>query len=113
VFGKPQNESACECERSPEANLAQTLHLLNSREVQSKLDDGKGRAAQLAADKDRTNEQKLRELYHWVYAREPQEKELAYSLTYLEKPEFEKSSQKGYEDILWALINSKEFLFNH
>src|SRR4029079_15695961 len=37
VFGKPENASACECERSSEANLAQSLHLLNSSEVQGKL----------------------------------------------------------------------------
>ena len=45
VFGRPQADSACECERSAEANLAQSLHLLNSSEIQSKLSDGKGRAA--------------------------------------------------------------------
>ena len=37
VFGQPQADTACECERSQEANLAQSLHLLNSSEVQGKI----------------------------------------------------------------------------
>ena len=43
VFGQPQADTACECERSQEANLAQSLHLLNSSEVQSKIAGGSGR----------------------------------------------------------------------
>jgi hypothetical protein len=113
VFGKPRNESACECERSSEATLAQTLHMLNSREVQSKLNDGTGRAALLAADKDRSDEQKLGEMYLAVYARLPAPDELKYSLEYLSRDEFKDKKTAAYEDILWALINAKEFLFNH
>ena len=110
VFGKPPGESACECERSPESNLAQTLHLLNSREVQTKLTDGQGRVAVVANNKDLTAEQKVRELYHWAYAREPKPAELEFSLAYLDKPEFKDKPQPAYEDILWALLNAKEFL---
>src|SRR5262249_28409780 len=67
VFGKPEAASACECERSQEANLAQSLHLLNSSEVQGKLSSGTGRAARLAADTSRGDEDKVRELYLCVY----------------------------------------------
>jgi hypothetical protein len=59
VFGRPESSSACECERSSEANLAQSLHLLNSSEVQGKLSAGGGRAALLAADKNRSREDKI------------------------------------------------------
>ncbi|HEY2159232.1 MAG TPA: DUF1549 and DUF1553 domain-containing protein, partial [Isosphaeraceae bacterium] len=45
IFGRPKRESVCECERSSEANLSQTLHLLNSSELQGKLGHGTGRAA--------------------------------------------------------------------
>jgi hypothetical protein len=113
VFGKPQNQSACECERSGEATLAQTLHMLNSREVQSKLAEEQGRPVQLAADKDRSDEAKLDELYLAVYARRPTADEQKYSLEHLAREEFEKNKQPAWEDILWALINAKEFLFNH
>ncbi len=110
VFGKPENASACECERSSEANLAQSLHLLNSSEVQGKLSAAAGRAASLASDKDRTREQKVREIYLRVYSREPLADELAIAVGHLSKASDEKLA---YEDILWALVNTKEFLFNH
>ena len=110
VFGRPQATSPCECERSQEANLAQSLHLLNSNEVQGKLSTGDGRAAKLARDKDRSDPDKIRELYAWAYARPPDDGELSLTTDYLAKHE---NKQQAYEDILWALINTKEFLFNH
>ncbi|REK15768.1 MAG: DUF1549 domain-containing protein [Planctomycetota bacterium] len=110
VFGKPENSSACECERSSEANLAQSLHLLNSAEVQGKLSSGGARAALLAADQERSREAKVREIYLRVYSREPADDEMAVALGHLEKSKDEKLA---FEDILWALVNTKEFLFNH
>jgi len=109
VFGQPQADTACECERSQEANLAQSLHLLNSSEVQTKI--GSGRAAALASDAMRTHEEKIREIYRWTYSREPQPDELQIALAHIAR--HEKEPKVAYEDILWALINTKEFLFNH
>lgn len=111
VFGRPESSSACECERSSEANLAQSLHLLNSNEIQGKLTNGNGRAATLARDQSRPHEAKLRELYLLAFGRPPQADELAIALAHIEKNE--KEPNKAYEDIVWALINTKEFLFNH
>ncbi|MBT4863722.1 MAG: DUF1549 domain-containing protein, partial [Planctomycetaceae bacterium] len=111
VFGQPQGDTACECERSQEANLAQSLHLLNSNEVQTKIASGSGRAALLTNDKERTPELKVRELYRWVYSREPVAEELKIALAHIEK--HKASPKTAYEDIVWALINTKEFLFNH
>ncbi len=110
VFGMPVGETACECERSGEANLAQSLHLLNSGEVQGKLSSGSGRAALLARDQERSHEDKVRETYLWAFAREPDADELANCLSFIERHE---NKQHAYEDLLWALINTKEFLFNH
>lgn len=110
VFGRPESTSACECERSSEANLAQSLHLLNSSEVQGKLSAAGGRAALLAADTNRKREDKIREIYLRVYAREPLADEAAVALAHLDKTKDEKLA---FEDILWALVNTKEFLFNH
>ena len=64
---------------------------------------------------------KVRELYTTVYSREPEAKELELALNYLgkkprdkdEKAATKPAKQQGYEDIIWALINTKEFLFNH
>ncbi len=110
VFGRPESTSACECERSSEANLAQSLHLLNSSEVQGKLSAASGRAGLLAGDKNRSREEKVREIYLRVYSREPLADEAAVALGHLSKAKDEKLA---YEDILWALVNTKEFLFNH
>lgn len=110
VFGQPQADTACECERSQEANLAQSLHLLNSSEVQDKISNAAGRAALLAADK-RPHDARIRELYRWVYSREPNADELKIATAHLAK--HVKDSKPAYEDIVWALINTKEFLFNH
>ncbi|MBI3466365.1 MAG: DUF1553 domain-containing protein, partial [Planctomycetes bacterium] len=107
VFGKPQSDTACECERSSEANLAQSLHLLNSTEIQTKLQTG--RAAALAKQ-DRPHAERVQELYHWVYSRDPLADEVSVALAHIEKTE---NKQQAYEDILWALVNTKEFLFNH
>ncbi|MCO6459466.1 MAG: DUF1553 domain-containing protein [Pirellulaceae bacterium] len=108
VFGKPQAESACECERSSEANLAQSLHLLNSTDIQGKLSAGGGLCQQLADDTQRTDAEKVAELYYWAFARAPREGELQLVLDYLaQKP----NKRQAYEDIMWAVFNTKEFLF--
>jgi hypothetical protein len=111
VFGQPQGDTACECERSQEANLAQSLHLLNSNEVQSKVAGGSARPALLANDKARPDDAKIKELYRWVYSREPDAEELKIALAHLEK--HKDNAKLAYEDIVWALVNTKEFLFNH
>jgi hypothetical protein len=110
VFGRPEGSSACECERSQEANLAQSLHLLNSSEVQTKLSHGGGRAAELAKDDKRPPEEKVRWLYLAVFSRPVAEDELSVAVAHITKAE---NKQQAFEDILWALVNTKEFLFNH
>ena len=121
VFGRPDSSSSCECERSQDASLAQSLHLLNSKDVQDKLTSTNGCAALLAKDTTREDATKVRELYTTVYSREPDAKELELALNHLgkmpqakgEKADPKLDKQQGYEDIIWALINTKEFLFNH
>ncbi len=110
VFGKPKGESSCECERSQDASLAQSLHLLNSKEVHGLLTAKDGRIAKLAAEKERSDAERIRELYHWVYARPPVDEELEIAVGHITASE---NKTAAYEDILWALINTKEFLFNH
>lgn len=111
VFGMPQGDTACECERSQDANLAQSLHLLNSKEVQDKISKNGARAAALAADTERSHEDKITELYQVVFARNPRPDEMEVAVSYLNR--HKDNPRIGYEDILWALINTKEFLFNH
>jgi hypothetical protein len=74
------------------------------------LSDANGRAALLAADKAQSREQKIRDIYLRAYSREPQGDEVAVAVAHLSKAKDEKLA---FEDILWALVNTKEFLFNH
>src|SRR5205814_6285913 len=120
VFGRPDASSACECERSQDASLAQSLHLLNSKEIQEKLANDKGAAALLAQDHKRSDEEKIRQLYLSAYCRQPDDKEMTLTKEYIAKKTLDKndkeallSRREAYEDIIWALINTKEFLFNH
>ena len=110
VFGQPDSKTACECERSSEANLAQSLHLLNSDQMNQKLIAEGGRAAELAADVETPTGEKLRRLYKITFSREPTEQEVRTSVEYLAGNE---NQRQAWEDLIWALVNSKEFLFNH
>ncbi|MBC8114205.1 MAG: hypothetical protein H7062_07500 [Candidatus Saccharimonas sp.] len=85
--------------------------MLNSSEVQGKIADGNGRSGKFANDKDRPTDAKIKELYRWVYSREPDAEEMKIALAHVEK--HKDTPKLAYEDIIWALINSKEFLFNH
>lgn len=122
VFGRPDNASACACERSQDASLAQSLHLLNSKDIQAKLSAGNGRAAELANDEQRKDEDKMRELYLWAFSRQPLSNEIVIGSEHVEKKikqateakkDVKVARREAYEDIVWALISSKEFLFNH
>ena len=120
VFGRPDSSSACECERSQDASLAQSLHLLNAKEIQEKLADDKAVAATLAADTKRSEEEKIHELYLSAYSRLAEPKETHLATAYIARRMANKDDKEAltgkrqaYEDIVWALINTKEFLFNH
>ncbi|NNE93473.1 MAG: DUF1553 domain-containing protein [Verrucomicrobiales bacterium] len=125
VFGRPEMDSACECERVADANLAQSLHLINSDTIQNKLSNANGRAVQLAKATERPDNERLTELYLYALARNPKPEEIAAAQAHLNKKrtaaaadEKDKltpaiAEQEAFEDILWALLNTKEFLFNH
>ena len=107
VFGRPDSSSACECERSNDSSLVQWLHLLNSPDLQASI--SKGRAAKLAKDK-RSHAEKLNELYLLAYSRPIRPDELAKLEAHLQRAA---NLQRGYEDVVWLLLNTKEFSFNH
>jgi hypothetical protein len=109
VTGRPQRISACECERVNEASLAMTLHLLNSQEVQDKISRAGGRADQIAKD-PRPDAEKVTELFVLATGSKPSKEKLDLALEHIAK--YEKSKKTAYENIIWALLNSKSFLFN-
>lgn len=123
VFGRPQMDSACECERTADANLAQSLHLINSDAMQAALTSSSGRAAELAAATDRADEDRVHELYLRAVSRVAGPEELQIALAHLKKKRELSAAdpaklppataeKQAFEDILWVLVNTKEFLFN-
>jgi hypothetical protein len=127
VFGRPDSSSACECERSSNASLSQSLHLLNSKDLQTRLSTDGARPARLAAD-TRPPAERLADLYRMAFSRPPRPEEVAVFQEHLDrrlrsakpgKDDAEtaaaklKAGREAWEDTVWALLNSKEFLFNH
>ncbi|MFO0923194.1 MAG: DUF1549 and DUF1553 domain-containing protein [Pirellulales bacterium] len=121
VFGRPESESVCECERVQSSNLAQSLHLINANEIKNKLNRANGRADALAKD-SRPLEQRIDQLYMIAYSRTPTVDEMQAAKDYLQENRVDKdgkpidaqrSLQMNFQDLIWALINTKEFLFNH
>jgi hypothetical protein len=109
TFGRPTRETACECERPREANLAQALQLLNSSDLQNKVAAPQGRLALLLKEK-KSDDALIAELYLLAYGRQPRDAEFTAVRAYLAD---QKDRKAGFEDLLWALLNTKEFLFNH
>ena len=109
VFGRQRGAAACECGRnSAAAGLGQSLQLINGPEMQKKLGDGAGRAKRFATDTSRPVESQIEELFLAAYARRPTAAEEREVRSHLDGKE---RSAQAYEDVLWVLINSKEFLF--
>lgn len=110
IFGRPVRATVCECERSNEPSISQALHLLNSPEVNAKIAHRHGTARKLA-DSTLTDEQITDEIYLATVCRFPTDEERQ-----LMKSAFESSSgnrRVAVEDILWSVLNTKEFLYNH
>ena len=109
TFGKPKRVSVCECERVPDENLSQALHTINGDILANKITDGNGRIAQLLKAK-KPHEEIVRELYVVTLSRLPTAAEIDASQQFLKDSP---TPAECYQDLLWALINSKQFLFVH
>jgi hypothetical protein len=110
VFGRPRRESVCDCERSSEPSLGQGLYLLNSTELERKVSHPEGRAARWAAQR-REDGEIVEELYRLALSRPPSAEERSVCLEHLRKRRSEAAIRKGIEDLIWTLINTKEFSF--
>jgi len=108
VFGRPDPNQDPPCERIGDATVVQAMHLMNGRHLHGKVTADGGRAATLAAG-DAPPEAILEDLYLAAYARRPSAAEAARLL-----PEFSRESatrRRVVEDLLWALLNTPEFMY--
>lgn len=124
LFGRPAAASACACERSSEASLSQSLHFLNSDDMRVRIAHPQGFAATAAKAKDPLDVS-IRSLYVRALAREPREPEIMLARSYLERKLGNAEASGGdatakdvalrsaWEDVVWGVLNTKEFLFNH
>jgi hypothetical protein len=108
TFGRPDPNQDPPCERTPDTSVVQALHLMNSPELHRKITADSGRAAKLAAS-EKSPDEIVEELYLRIYNRYPANGERALGREILARPAF--TRRESIEDLLWALINSAEFVF--
>jgi hypothetical protein len=109
VFGRPPRQITCECERTTQPNIAQALHLLNGDALNKKIANPTGRIETLLKAK-KMPEQIVEELYLVTLSRLPNQDEIDRAQRWQREAP---TAREGLHDLLWALLNSREFLFNH
>lgn len=109
VFGRPARMSACECERVDSPALTQALELVNSEELQRKLTEPTGYAQRLAAS-DTSNAELASQVFLRALARPPRAEELKTAVDFLTA---EPDRAEACRSLLWSLLATNEFMFNH
>ena len=113
IFGKPLRTTNCDCERQDEPTLLQALYVRNDRELLEQLDRRDGWLHELDAlsPADRpSNDELIRTAYLRTVSRSPTETELRDCQQHLDEAE---GQIEGLRDLLWALLNTQEFITNH
>jgi len=107
TFGRPDPNQDPPCERTGEATVTQTLHLMNAPDVHRRVTSDQGNAAKLAAG-DLTVDGIVEQLYLMVYSRYPNEQERVIGRGFFERDGM--TRRRATEDLMWALINTPEFV---
>lgn len=115
AFGRPDSSAECPCERDRSSSVVQALHLMNSRDLHKRMAADASRPALLAkANKNgepTTPEKIIEEIYLSTYARPPSTEELDIAKAHFASKDLK--AEDAARDLLWSLINSAEFVFNH
>jgi len=112
TFGQAKRESVCVCEDETDANLSQALHLINGKTIDHALQRNPTLIPYLMEQYDEP-QPIIEALYIRALSRKPTEKELAGILETFEGTKDEPEQRKKFNNVLWALLNSSEFMFNH
>ncbi|MBW3598428.1 MAG: DUF1549 and DUF1553 domain-containing protein [Planctomycetes bacterium] len=112
LFGKPARAINCDCERSDEPSLLQVLYLRNDDELLKLLDRRDGWLQQIRPQtaKDADADELISDAWRRTLSRPPTAREQDIALAHIEASP---TVLDGLRDVLWALVNSKEFLLNH
>jgi len=110
VFGRSARTVACDCERSKEPTVSHKLYLMADPNLQAKLQPARNRLRPLLANKNMTDDAAVEELFLATLSRYPTEKEKTKALDYIGS---KTDRQSAFGDVLWALVNTTEFIFNH
>lgn len=108
TFGRPARQVLCECERTTKPNIAQAMHLLNGDFLNKKIADKGGRVEKLTAAKTPVPKA-IEQLFLATWSRPPTADELAKAEGWVKSAP---TLREGLQDLLWVLVNSREFLFN-
>ena len=112
AFGRAERSQTCSCERSSDSSVGQALHLNNGQTLNDKLRAKTSRVTKWL-DTKLSNEDAVKQLYLLALCREPNEKEIASFVKQLDEAGTEMSARKeAMEDLYWALLTSREFIFN-
>jgi len=108
MFGRSDRVTACACERTGEVTLPQLLHMQNGENVSRKFRDADGRLARLLKSK-KTDDEVIEEMFLATLSRKPTPTQFAA----VKKDLADDGREAVLQDLFWALVNSKEFLFNY
>jgi hypothetical protein len=106
LFGKPQRSEACECERDLGSNMLQALHFINGQSILNRVTNAAGRPALLLKDKP-TDDALIDQLYLWSLARHPSMTEREVATKFLTG--YGEKRAEAAQDLMWALLNSRDF----
>lgn len=112
IFGKPLRTTNCDCERQSQPTLLQSLYVRNDQEMLAMLDRPDGWIAQISKEKptaDRIDEL-VKTAYLRTLSRKPTDAELADCRQHIEATD---DMMEGLRDLMWALLNTQEFIANH
>jgi hypothetical protein len=112
-FGRPDRTAACSCERQQDATVGQALHVNNGQTLNDKLRDRNSRVTQWFNEK-LGDEEAVRRLYLLALSRTPTEAEARKFKELMDEAAREGTNRREIlEDLFWAVLSGREFLFNH
>lgn len=114
TFGRNDRAITCECERSDEPSMVQVLHIANGDTVNGKLKEKENRISKLLAE-DKTDAVRIEDIFLVALSRFPTTAERESMLAAIAEVPVDNAEQRRliYEDIIWSLLSTREFLFNH